>query len=181
MLERFTARARAAVTAAEPLARQEGAASITGRHLLLAVVADPGSGAAQVLAGLGLPPDAVRSVLGPPDAVGPAGLSAADAAALQGLGIDVADVARRFEQQHGTPLGGPSRRPTRRPRLDRTARAALAHAVHTAQQARHGAIGTEHVLLGVLHEQGPDGPLAVRGATEAAARAAVVTGWRRAG
>ncbi len=57
---RFTVHARNVVVVSQNESRAAGAAEIAPAHLLLGLVADPGSLAARALAGQGLPADAVR-------------------------------------------------------------------------------------------------------------------------
>ncbi len=60
MFERFTDRARRCVTAAQERARELGHDSIGTEHILLGVLADPGSVASGVLRGMGLDAEGVR-------------------------------------------------------------------------------------------------------------------------
>ena len=80
LLARFTPRARGALVRAEQHARRLGAAAVDPRHLLLAVLDDPGTLAVQALDGLGVDRAALRAEL---DGAG----SAADASGAGPLAI----------------------------------------------------------------------------------------------
>src|SRR4051812_2504168 len=103
MFERFTGTARRAVVEAQAQATALGHDAITSEHLLLGILADPGSVPSTVLADLGVDHQRlVREV---------ATLGDADAAALAAIGVDLESVRRRAERTFGA---GALDRPRRR-------------------------------------------------------------------
>jgi ATP-dependent Clp protease ATP-binding subunit ClpA len=92
MFERFTDRARKAVTDAQVVARRLGHGHVGTEHLLLGLLENDGI-AAQVLSGAGVTRAAVeREILAE---VGRGPLGAGDAEALGAIGIDLDEVRRR--------------------------------------------------------------------------------------
>jgi ATP-dependent Clp protease ATP-binding subunit ClpA len=157
MFERFTDRARKAVTDAQVAARGLGHNYIGTEHLLLALLEGDGI-AAQVLSGLGVTPAAIqREVLAE---VGRGPLKPGDAEALGAIGIDLDEVQRRIEASFGPgalqwrPCRG-ARRPTpfagHIPFTPR-AKKALELSLREALALKHKHIGTEHLLLGLVRE-----------------------------
>jgi len=155
MFERFAADAREAVirAAAEATALRDPRVAVA--HLLLGCAAGQGP-AARVLGQAGLTPEAVRAAL--------AELRAAsrkpDAEALRTIGIELDEVRSRVERVFGPGAlertrAAAGRRGRRSARFDPDARKALELGLRhgLALGARH--VGTEHVLLGVLHVHDP--------------------------
>ena len=162
MFERFTKDARSAVVEAQVAARQAKSEHVEPAHLLLGVVAVPGSTGCQTLIDSGV--DLVRLTADlfdrgrPNEELG--GLTAADVEALSSLGVDAADLVERL----GVPAGGADAKGTRRPRWrsrgrdDATghlrftvgAKAALERSLREALELGDRHIGSEHVLLGVV-------------------------------
>jgi len=162
MFERFTARARAAVVAAQQTARELGAGEIGDAHLLAGIVHDPDGLAARVLTELGVDPVRVH------DAV--AATSDADAAALRTLGIDLDEVRRAVDGVFGP--GALDRRPPSRRHLPfgAGAKKSLELSLREALRLRHRHIGTEHILLAILrHDPGVGGGVLRRAGVDLAA------------
>ncbi|MFF7372782.1 Clp protease N-terminal domain-containing protein [Streptomyces tricolor] len=166
MFERFTKDARAVVKGAFALAEGEGVRTVGAEHLLLALLDRKGSRASLALAALGLAErrEAVRGALR--ETRRRAGLTRAEADALAGLGIDVAEVVARVEEVHGvgamsedvggfkglTGRGG--RRAGRRPVFGREAKGVLERSLRVALGRRERHIGDEHLLLALTGAPG---------------------------
>ena len=155
MFERFTGKARAVVVQAQEQARERGDASIDTGHVLRALFAVPDNLAVVVLEGFSVRRADVEADLDRrPTADAP------DAAALAALGIDLDEVRRRAEEAFGP--GALDRAPGRRARrwgthipFTKDAKKALELALREAIALKHDYIGTEHLLLGLLHGAGP--------------------------
>ena len=157
MFERFTDSARAVVEAAQLEAQDRAASSVRSEHLLAAVLAVPGTLAQATLVGLEVDlPALLRTVRQLPDDADPPAPED-DAQALAALGIDLSEVRRRIEESFGpgaldrTRAAQGGRAGRRRPRWDRSAKKVLELSLREALHLRHRGIGTEHVLLGLLH------------------------------
>lgn len=167
MFERFTDAARAAVKGAQTEARELGQRHIGTEHLLLALLRPgPGTGLAHdILTATGLRHDRVAAfVTRLADATEP--LGAADAAALEAIGIDLEAVKAKLEENFGpgalTPPSPPTRRGLFRRRSTATspghipftprAKVVLELSLREALRLKHGYIGTEHILLGLIRE-----------------------------
>ena len=157
MFERFTDRARKAVTDAQVVARRLGHGHIGTEHLLLGLLENDGI-AAQVLSGAGVTRAAVeREILAE---VGRGPLGAGDAEALGAIGIDLDEVRRRMEASFGP--GALQWHPDpgcrgARPRFGHIpftprAKKVLELSLREALALKHRHIGTEHLLLGLLLE-----------------------------
>jgi ATP-dependent Clp protease ATP-binding subunit ClpA len=157
MFERFTDRARKAVTDAQVVARRLGHGHIGTEHLLLGLLENDGI-AAQVLSGAGVTRAAVeREILAE---VGRGPLGAGDAEALGAIGIDLDEVRRRMEASFGP--GALQWHPDpgcrgARPRFGHIpftprAKKVLELSLREALALKHRHIGTEHLLLGLLRE-----------------------------
>ena len=157
MFERFTDRARKAVTDAQVVARRLGHGHIGTEHLLLGLLENDGI-AAQVLSGAGVTRAAVeREILAE---VGRGPLGATDAEALGAIGIDLDEVRRRMEASFGP--GALQWHPDpgcrgARPRFGHIpftprAKKVLELSLREALALKHRHIGTEHLLLGLLRE-----------------------------
>ncbi|MFK0289359.1 Clp protease N-terminal domain-containing protein [Streptomyces sp. NPDC090442] len=186
MFERLTAGARAVVRDAGAHAERTGSDTIGEPELLLAVLDRRGTPAAAALDGLGAPRAALADDLAADRRR--AGLSAVDAAALAGLGIDVEEVIARVEEAHGAgalAVGG--RRGGRGRRIRRAfapeGKAVLERALRIALGRGDRHIGDEHLLLALTARSGPAGAvLAGRGVTyEAVARTLARPPAERAG
>src|SRR4051812_21265874 len=115
MFERFTDPARAVVVEAQSQARGLGHHWIGTEHLLLAVLARPGSPVAEALEALGITGDAVRARVLAEVGAGPVD----DALALADLGIDLDAVRRRAEERFGPGALDPPGTARRRGRVRR--------------------------------------------------------------
>ena len=181
MFERFTKRARNAVKAAQRIAAEADAETVRPEHLLLALLDDEQCLAVGVMRGLGAPPDTVRrrlaTVAGPPDR-----LDEDDAEALEAIGIDLAEVMRRVEDNLGSSLSAGSAR-RRSPRFSKPARKVLELSLREALALKHNYIGTEHILLGLARGGDPvvESAFAELGLSHRDLRRTVVEALRRAG
>lgn len=156
MFERFTEDARAVLVEATHDAQEVDAPEITPLHILVALLRFPDSGAARVLAGLGVSREDLAAEAGRVRRRG--GITEADAEALEEFGIDVDRIVERIEQGYGPhALGGkPGRRSKRRhlPFADeskRTFQLCLREVVDLG--VRH--FGSEHILLALAVQRGP--------------------------
>ena len=163
MFERFTKQARAAVIAAQQEARALGHAHIGTEHLLLGVLAGAPDGVgARVLSSLGVTMPAARAQV--------KALLEPDAGALEAIGIDLGAVRSKVEQAFGP--GALERRWRRSGRWRRWgghipftpgAKKALELSLREALNLRHDAIGTEHIVLGLVRERDAGAVRALRG------------------
>jgi ATP-dependent Clp protease ATP-binding subunit ClpA len=161
MFERFTKPARAVVIEAQVAARELGHDEVRAEHLLVGLMRDPGVGG-RVLSDLGLTEEALTTEL--------ASLGPADADALRSIGVDLAAVRGKVEAAFGD--GALDRRGGRRRGFLRrrgpatgghlpftaAAKKALEQSLRAALSLKHGYIGTEHILLGLVAED--SGPAA---------------------
>jgi ATP-dependent Clp protease ATP-binding subunit ClpA len=145
MLERFTKPARSVVEAATRIASESTASQVRPEHLFAGLLEDEECVAVRVLGGLGADLDRLRGELERRRRRYVDGLDAEDAEALAAIGIDLDEVVRRIDRN----LGGRSV-VRRRPRFGRDAKKVLELALREAVALRHGYIGTEHLLLGLV-------------------------------
>jgi ATP-dependent Clp protease ATP-binding subunit ClpA len=153
VFERFTDKARALVHGAQLEAQARGASNVRSEHLLTG----PESVAQTALLRDGVDLLALlRTVRALDDPAAPGPKPEDDAQALAALGIDLDEVRRQVEGVFGpgalertraAQTGG------RRgfARWDRSAKKVLELSLREALGMRHHSIGTEHVLLGLLH------------------------------
>ena len=154
MFERFTEKARTVVVQAQQEARERGDSTIDTGHVLRALFRVPDNLALMVLEGFSVREADVEAGL----AARPAG-AASDADALAALGIDLDEVRRRVEEAFGPGALDRARAPKRRfpgghVPFAKEAKKALELALREALALRHNYIGTEHILLGLLHGEG---------------------------
>jgi ATP-dependent Clp protease ATP-binding subunit ClpA len=149
MFERFTKAARTVVVLAQEDARQRGQECISTENVLLAVLAIPGTRGATLLAQAGVTARGIEDALRADD---PGDGNAGDAAALATLGIDLDEVRRRIEETFG-PGALDRRRRFRTGHIpfDAHVKKVLGLALREAVRIGDRHIGTEHVLLGLLH------------------------------
>ncbi len=184
MFERFTKGARDAVIRAQTEARDLGHGHIGTEHLLLALLADP---AGPVAAATGLSHDRVAAEVARRVRVSPEPApdrDEADRAALKAIGIDLDAVRRAIEENFGPgalhlPPPESQRRRTswwRRatgshvpftPRAKKVLELSLREAI----RLRQNVIAPEHIMLGVLRD---DGGLAARILADAGVDAATL-------
>ncbi|MGI5128984.1 Clp protease N-terminal domain-containing protein [Pseudonocardia sp. CA-107938] len=152
MFERFTAKARDVVIRAQAEDIARGADAIRSEHLLAALVQVPDTIALMVLTGFSVTP---ADVLADVDALG---TTPSDSEALASIGIDLDEVRRQVEEAFGpgaldrTMAARGGRKNGRTP-FDRTAKKVMELALREAIALKHNYIGTEHILLGMLHSE----------------------------
>ena len=161
MFERFTKRARTVVVHAQEIARAQHSATIGTEHLLLALYAAPEGLAAAILERLQVTRSDIEADLA---RGGPF-----DAEALAMLGIDLGEVRRQADEAFGP--GALDR--TRAARsggwraghlpFEPATKKALELALREAVRLGHGFLGTEHLLLGLLHDGRARDVLVARG------------------
>ncbi|MFC7544961.1 Clp protease N-terminal domain-containing protein [Plantactinospora sp. GCM10030261] len=140
-------------------------------HLLLALLRH-GDGAAVALRDAGVTSEAVEAAIDRYVREAPGTLNEEDAAALRTIGVDLTEIRARLEETFGpNPLSPPPEEPRRRfgLRRRRTARneragghlpfsprskKVLELSLREAIRLKHKHIGTEHILLGLLRENG---------------------------
>ncbi|MBS2532163.1 hypothetical protein KGQ20_05200 [Catenulispora sp. NF23] len=179
MFERFTGEARQTVVVAQDSARLLGHPRIGTEHLLLGLLRGTDHAGARALAEAGITRDGVLATIGRLEQAGPESerdLAEKDAAALRTIGIDIDAVRAALEESfgpgaldngpaHGAGGQGPWWRrrtrnepPTSAPRghipFTPRAKKALELSLREALALKHGYIGTEHVLLGLIREDG---------------------------
>jgi ATP-dependent Clp protease ATP-binding subunit ClpA len=160
MFERFTKRARTVVVHAQEIARERRSPTIGSEHLLLGLFAVPEGLAATILARLQVDRADVEADLGrgaPFDAEG-----------LATLGIDLEEVRRQAEETFGPGALDRTQAVQGRWRgghipFERDAKKALELGLREAVRLGHGFIGTEHLLLGLLHDGRARDVLVARG------------------
>ncbi|GHJ35912.1 Clp protease N-terminal domain-containing protein [Streptomyces sp. TS71-3] len=160
MFERFTKDARAVVSDAVGLAERAGAPVVDTDHLLLALLDREGSRASFALGALGARDrrKSIEQSLAAARRRG--GLSAADADALAGLGIDLSAIVSRVEEAHGVGAlapaagGGRNRGRLRHRPLTDGAKRTLERSLRIATGHRDRHIGDEHLLLALLARPG---------------------------
>ena len=162
MFERFTDRARQVVKEAQEEARRLGHHYIGTEHLLLAILSLDGGIARNVLVDAGISAKTVRQAIqgeAPSD-------PNTDAEALESIGIDLNAVRAKLEEAFGP--GALDEQPPRRrgwfgrkshpggryiPFTPRS-KMVLELSLREALALKHKHIGTEHLLLGLIREQG---------------------------
>lgn len=181
MFTRFTPAARAVVLDAVEHARDDGW-EVREEHLVAAVLRTPG--VRSLLAQVGVlgvtetdPPvlEEIRA------ARRRGGLSAADAQALAGLGIDVDSIVRRVESALGTGVLDDSQRRGRRGRsrvvFSAGSKLALQAGLHQALDRGDRDLREEHLVLGLLAGRGVVADVfGARGVTTATLLAALDAG-----
>ena len=156
MFERFTDKAKAVVHGAQVEAQSRGASHVRSEHLLAALLLGPESVAQTALRRDGVDLLALlRTVRAVDQPTAPGPRPEDDAQALAALGIDLDEVRRQVEDVFGPGALERTRAALTggrgRPRWDRSAKKVLELSLREALHLRHDHIGTEHVLLGLLH------------------------------
>lgn len=147
MFARFTGEARRVVVLAQEIARMRRAGRIGTEHLLLGVLRSPGTPGEELLAAAGIDARVVMEEFDRADDV-------PDRDALATLGIDLDAVRSAVEAGFGPgALDRPRRGRWRAGHIpfERSAKKALELALREAIRLGDRSIGTEHVLLGLLH------------------------------
>jgi ATP-dependent Clp protease ATP-binding subunit ClpA len=179
VFERFTTQARSVVTVAQQEARKLGRPNIGTQHFLLGILGTPDTAGARALDALGIGERDVREDVRRLDRDRSA-FSDQDADALRSVGIDLDEVRRTVEETFGP---GALERPATAGRswsghvpLTPGSKKALELALREAIHLGHRSIGTEHLLLGLVREDGCSAAriLAARGADRERVRAAVL-------
>jgi ATP-dependent Clp protease ATP-binding subunit ClpA len=170
MFERFTSAARAVVFDAQAETQRLRHRRIGTEHLLLALL-HHGGGAATALRDVGVTTDGVQAAIDRYLCEAPGGLGEDDAAALRAFGIDLDEVRARIEASFGPepPALRPERpsrwfglrrsrpasecREGRRPFSPRSKKV-LELSLREAVRLGHKHIAAEHILLGLLRENG---------------------------
>ena len=149
MFERFTGEARTVVTVAVEQAGELGHDRVSTQHLLLGLLRPDTGVGYQVLHGAGLEADQVREIV-QQRTPGDGFPTQEDADALRSVGIDLDVVLEHLTESFG-PDAVPHSQPRRsRPRLSPPAKKTLQLALREAIWLKAGAIGSEHLLLGLL-------------------------------
>ncbi|WP_224391724.1 Clp protease N-terminal domain-containing protein [Pseudonocardia sp. ICBG1293] len=149
MFERFTDEARRVVVLAQEIARTRRAERIGPEHLLLGVLRCTGSPGEELLSTAGVDAHTVTAELDRAD-----GAPGRGADALATLGIDLDAVRNAVEAGFGPgALDRPRRGRWRAGHIpfERSSKKALELALREAIRLGDRFIGTEHVLLGLLH------------------------------
>jgi ATP-dependent Clp protease ATP-binding subunit ClpA len=163
VFERFTQSSREIVVAAREEAGRSGHHYLGTEHLLYGLVAerpraagdqredDP---AAKVLAGAGLDAAYVRAQTTRLVGSGRDRLGDVEAEALHSIGIDLDAVRSKLEESFGEGVLDATSGAAARGRLPLTARAkkVLGLSLREARRLRHGHLGPEHILLGLIRE-----------------------------
>lgn len=149
MFERFTKGARAVVSDAVEQAGALGHEFVGTQHLLLGLLSPDAGAGYQVLHDAGLQADRVSEVV-QRRTPGEGALTQEDAESLRTVGIDLFVVLERLAESFG-PDAVPHAQPRRtRARLSPPAKKTLQLALREAIWLKSGAIGSEHILLGLL-------------------------------
>jgi ATP-dependent Clp protease ATP-binding subunit ClpA len=175
MFERFTADARQVVVGAQAVARETGARTIDGRHLLLGLTETPGT-AADALTSVGLDPVRLAH-----DLRTELGSGELDAGALASVGIDLEAVSASADEVFGRGALDRARRSPTKGHIPFTADAkkALELALREAVRLHTSRIDGAMLLLGTLRGTGSPAELVLRralaevGSTPEALRLAV--------
>ncbi|MET7643499.1 Clp protease N-terminal domain-containing protein [Streptomyces sp. NPDC005426] len=158
MFERFTKDARATVTGAVTHAERADAGSVTGEHLLLALLDQEGGRASYAVAALGLADRRASVETALADARRRGGMTKADADALADIGIDLTAIVSRIEEAHGEGALRGDRKDRRwwsgnRP-FTREAKKILEKSLRIALGRGDRFIGEEHLLLALTASPG---------------------------
>lgn len=150
MFERLTDRARTSILLAQQGAVALGHTYIGCEHLLLGLVREGTGVAGVVLKDHAIDDMVVRDAI--VELVGESTPSAVSAdEALASIGIDLVEVRRRIEEAFGE---GALPSSTARPPFTPRARDALERTVRESEALYHGYVGTEHMLLALLTDDG---------------------------
>jgi ATP-dependent Clp protease ATP-binding subunit ClpA len=149
MFERFTKGARGVVTVAVEQAAELGHDVVGTQHVLLGLLSPEAGVGYEVLQGAGLQASQVVEIIRR-RSPGEGALTQEDAEALRTVGIDLDAVLEHLAESFG-PDAVPRSQPRHgRARLSPPAKKALQLALREAIWLKSGAIGSEHILLGLL-------------------------------
>ncbi|MFF8954168.1 Clp protease N-terminal domain-containing protein [Streptomyces sp. NPDC014894] len=156
MFERFTQEARDVVKGSVALSERMGADRVTDEHLLLALLEQKGTRTAFALSALGLPDRRASLEQALARARRSAGLSRSESDALAGLGIDVAEIVARVEENHGPGALAARGRQKRwwHGSYAPAAKETLVRSLHIATERGDRRIGGEHLLLALTAAPG---------------------------
>jgi ATP-dependent Clp protease ATP-binding subunit ClpA len=164
MFERFTGEARQVVVEAQEEARTRNSDEIRTEHMLAALYSVPDTAAPDNLALTVLERFGVEKadVLREIDRLHAGAQPALDAEALSTIGINLDEVRRQVEEAFGpgaldrtrAALGGKAGRLFGHIPFEGPAKKALELSLREAIHLGHDHIGTEHVLLGLIHTEG---------------------------
>ncbi|MFH8348144.1 Clp protease N-terminal domain-containing protein [Streptomyces sp. NPDC018045] len=160
MFERFTVSARNVVRGATAYAVRPGPGTVGEGELLLALLDGQESPGAEALAALGVRERRASVQRSLDEARRRGGLTATDAEALAGLGIDVTEIVDRVERAHGAgALDAASVPPARRGRSLRgpfspEAKSVVERSLRVALGRGDKYIGDEHLLLAMVAKPG---------------------------
>jgi ATP-dependent Clp protease ATP-binding subunit ClpA len=156
MSQKITRAARAAISEAVTRAHGEGSRQVREEHLLAAVLSDPAGDTVLRSVSPDLVVDAVLAEV--ERARRRAGLSAAEAEALAGMGIDLDEVVGRVEATLGegalAPAVSESRSGWRGPKVSPEFQRVLLASRRQALARGDRALDVEHLLLGLLAQPG---------------------------
>ena len=155
MFERFTEGARGVVTIAVEQAGTLGHDSLGTQHLLLGLLSPDAGAGYQVLHDAGLQADRVREIVRR-RTTGYGSLTHEDAESLRTVGIDLDVVLEHLAKSFGPDAVPQGQRRRGRVRLSRPAKKTLQLALREAIWLKAGAIGSEHILLGLLRCEDSD-------------------------
>ena len=180
MFERFTPQARSVVTVAQREARELGQPNLGTHVLLLAILGDPETTGGRALVALGIGAADVREAIRRSERERSA-FTEEDANALRSVGVDLDEVRRRVEEAFGPGAlerrtsGGRGIGASHVPFTARSKKA-LELALREALHLGHKYIGTEHLLLGLVRDEGCSAArlLATRGVDRDRVRAEVL-------
>lgn len=180
VFERFTTQARSVVTLAQQEARKLGRSNIGTQHLLLGILGAPDTMGTRALEALGIREGDMREDVRRLDRDRSI-FSDDDADALRSVGIDLDEVRRTVEQTFGSgalergAMAGARSWAGHVP-LTPGSKKALELALREAIHLGHQSIGTEHLLLGLVRDDGCSAAriLAARGADRERVRTAVL-------
>jgi ATP-dependent Clp protease ATP-binding subunit ClpA len=153
VFERFTAQARSVVVRAQEDARELGQPSIGTPTILLGVAEARGTLGARVLTNLDVGEDDIRADIRHASERRDPAFSDEDEVALRSVGIDLDEVRRSVEETFGPGAldrgrGSPGHIP-----FTPGAKKALQLSLREAISLGHKAIGTEHLLLGLVRDE----------------------------
>jgi ATP-dependent Clp protease ATP-binding subunit ClpA len=153
VFERFTAQARSVVVRAQEDARELGQPSIGTPTILLGVAQAADTAGGRVLNSLGIGEDDIRDEIRRVSEQRDPAFSGEDEDALRSVGIDLDEVRRSVEETFGPGALDRGRGSAGHIPFTRGAKKALELSLREATALGHKHIGTEHLLLGLVHDE----------------------------